>query len=76
MLGCYVGPAGVAAQGVPERFLNPDADSAGGPRRAPPDNGMINGTEITTSAGGAGTTMAGNAMEVDRPGQQLAGKEA
>ena len=21
MLGCYVGPAGVAARGVPERFL-------------------------------------------------------
>ncbi|KAJ1717190.1 signal transducer [Aspergillus flavus] len=25
MLGCYVGPAGVAARGVPERFLDPKA---------------------------------------------------
>ncbi|KAL2853418.1 YL1 nuclear protein-domain-containing protein [Aspergillus pseudoustus] len=25
MLGCYVGPTGVAARGVPERFLNPNA---------------------------------------------------
>ncbi|KAF7591126.1 hypothetical protein BBP40_001964 [Aspergillus hancockii] len=25
MLGCYVGPAGVAAKGVPERFLDPQA---------------------------------------------------
>ncbi|KAE8348591.1 YL1 nuclear protein-domain-containing protein [Aspergillus coremiiformis] len=25
MLGCYVGPAGVAARGVPERFLDPQA---------------------------------------------------
>ncbi|RMJ21316.1 Signal transducer [Aspergillus sp. HF37] len=31
MLGCYVGPAGIAAQGVPERFLNPDADRQSGP---------------------------------------------
>lgn len=23
MLGCYIGPAGAAAHGVPERFLNP-----------------------------------------------------
>lgn len=28
MLGCYVGPVGIAARGVPERFLNPDADTA------------------------------------------------
>lgn len=27
MLGCYVGPVGVAARGVPARFLNPDAPS-------------------------------------------------
>ncbi|EAW11216.1 putative signal transducer [Aspergillus clavatus NRRL 1] len=27
MLGCYVGPAGVAARGVPERFLDPQAPS-------------------------------------------------
>ncbi|KAI9367160.1 YL1 nuclear protein-domain-containing protein [Aspergillus egyptiacus] len=25
MFGCYVGPAGIAARGVPERFLNPNA---------------------------------------------------
>ncbi|KAL4974497.1 YL1 nuclear protein-domain-containing protein [Aspergillus desertorum] len=25
MLGCYVGPAGIAARGVPERFLDPNA---------------------------------------------------
>lgn len=28
MLGCYVGPAGVAARGVPERFLRASPASA------------------------------------------------
>ncbi|KAL2819904.1 YL1 nuclear protein-domain-containing protein [Aspergillus cavernicola] len=28
MLGCYVAPAGVAARGVPERFLNPNAEES------------------------------------------------
>ena len=27
MLGCYVGPAAVAARGVPERFLSSGSDS-------------------------------------------------
>lgn len=27
MLGCYVGPVGMAARGVPERFLDAKADS-------------------------------------------------
>ena len=26
MLGCYVAPVGLAAKGVPERFLDPDAE--------------------------------------------------
>ncbi|KAL4901914.1 YL1 nuclear protein-domain-containing protein, partial [Aspergillus multicolor] len=26
MLGCYVGPAGIAARGVPDRFLDPNAE--------------------------------------------------
>lgn len=30
MLGCYVGPAAVAARGVPERFLGPGSGSGSG----------------------------------------------
>lgn len=65
MLGCYVGPTGIAAQGVPARFLNADAEDHGGPGRTEPANGMM-GT-ATTAAGGTTTPMAGgegDAMEV------------
>ncbi|KAL4998142.1 YL1 nuclear protein-domain-containing protein [Aspergillus recurvatus] len=30
MLGCYVGPAGIAARGVPDRFLDPNAKESTG----------------------------------------------
>ncbi|RLL99262.1 hypothetical protein CFD26_106825 [Aspergillus turcosus] len=65
MLGCYVGPVGVAARGVPERFLNPDApsetqqsekkqgkDGEEGPASAAPA-GNPEGGEMKTPGGGS-----------------------
>ncbi|RHZ56521.1 putative signal transducer [Aspergillus thermomutatus] len=63
MLGCYVGPVGVAARGVPERFLNPNApreaqqsekkegkDGEEGPASAAPA-GKPEGSEMKTPGG-------------------------
>ncbi|KAL1875549.1 hypothetical protein Plec18167_005485 [Paecilomyces lecythidis] len=49
MLGCYVGPLGVAARGVPERFLDPTKPREK-PKSAPSD-----GTPKTDGAQGAET---------------------
>ncbi|KAL4814230.1 YL1 nuclear protein-domain-containing protein [Aspergillus spinulosporus] len=54
MLGCYVGPVGVAARGVPDRFLDPNAkestakpsgvvDQSNGPDKEPDDAKPIGG---------------------------------
>ncbi|KAE8413468.1 YL1 nuclear protein-domain-containing protein [Aspergillus pseudocaelatus] len=63
MLGCYVGPAGVAARGVPERFLDPkapppekvsekkDSNGDGEPAEGNKDKaGEIKASECTTNA--------------------------
>ncbi|KAL4957973.1 YL1 nuclear protein-domain-containing protein [Aspergillus filifer] len=36
MLGCYVGPAGIAARGVPDRFLDPNAPRETTPKKSGP----------------------------------------
>lgn len=74
MLGCYVGPVGIAARGVPERFLNPDADTTRGQEETDGSR-EVNGTVETTPSrpapgpqtstpGAAGTS--DGAMDVDK----------
>lgn len=80
MLGCYVGPVGIAARGVPERFTNPDAE----PPRGEGDSGeAVDGaadtadmadTAPSTPGPGAGSAApapaevvgVGDAMDVDK----------
>lgn len=77
MLGCYVGPVGIAARGVPERFTNPDAEP---PRDEGGSGEAVNGaadtadTAPSTPAPGAavptpaaaGGVGVGDAMDVDK----------
>lgn len=60
MLGCFVGPADVAASGVPERFL--DKSAIGKTVSKPPPEAP------TKTAPGGDTAAAGQAepMEVDQ----------
>ena len=74
MLGCYVGPVGIAARGVPERFLNPDADTTRGQEETDGSrevNGTVETTPSTPAPGpqtstpvAAGTS--DGAMDVDK----------
>ncbi|KAL4806453.1 YL1 nuclear protein-domain-containing protein [Aspergillus unguis] len=48
MLGCYVGPTGIAARGVPDRFLDPNAKESSKP----------SGGDESTAAGSEGATKA------------------
>ncbi|KAL3467440.1 YL1 nuclear protein-domain-containing protein [Aspergillus heterothallicus] len=82
MLGCYVGPTGVAARGVPERFLNPNAKesspkangtcdetSASGKKEEAPRTGDENPTTTTATASAAPapvTAGTSDAMDVDK----------
>lgn len=50
MLGCYVGPVGVAARGVPARFLNPDAPSE--TQQSEKKDGKENEEEAASAASG------------------------
>lgn len=66
MLGCYVGPIGFAARGVPERFLDPKAGKAktrtesGTNKENDKENGTA-GNDATTA-----TIKNGDPMEVDK----------
>jgi vacuolar protein sorting-associated protein 72 len=78
MLGCYVGPTGVAARGVPEKFLNPNAKESspkaggGSDDLRPPtkkedvpktESGNPTATPVTLTPAAAG---AGDAMDIDK----------
>lgn len=74
MLGCYVGPMGIAARGVPERFTNPDAEASRGEGEA--DRGLDDRRPVETAARppaagpGAATPVAaagaGDAMDIEQ----------
>lgn len=69
MLGCFVGPADVAASGVPERFL--DKSAIGKTMSKPPPEGQSSSTtskDATKTAPGSDTAATGQAepMEVDQ----------
>lgn len=77
MLGCYVGPVGIAARGVPERFTNPDAEPPKdeGDRSQAVNGGADEaGTAPRTPAPGVGTATPvaagvvgdGDTMDVDK----------
>ncbi|KAJ0417042.1 YL1 nuclear protein-domain-containing protein [Aspergillus carlsbadensis] len=78
MLGCYVGPTGVAARGVPERFLNPNAKerssktsgssddlSAPTKKEEAPETESENPT-ATPAAATPATVGTGDAMDVEK----------
>lgn len=55
MLGCFVGPAGLAASGVPERFL--DKNAIGKPN---PQSSTVESQAPTTNTVSNNTTAPGN----------------
>ncbi|KAL4754445.1 YL1 nuclear protein-domain-containing protein [Aspergillus terricola var. indicus] len=69
MLGCYVGPAGVAARGVPDRFLDPNAkestakpsgvvDRPSGPDKEGDDAKPVSGSNSITATTATTSTFA------------------
>lgn len=65
MLGCYVGPMGFAARGVPERFLDPKAGKAKPAAESDTDKEKEKeNAEGETTA--AATSKDGDLMEVDK----------
>lgn len=56
MLGCYVGPSGIAARGVPARFLDPSAPKESSPKPA----GTVDESKSTDKDGEAAKTAGPN----------------
>ncbi|KAL6235366.1 hypothetical protein BDW75DRAFT_209606, partial [Aspergillus navahoensis] len=81
MLGCYVGPAGIAARGVPDRFLDPNAkestakpDGAGDQSNIPDKErdaarlvGGSNPTTATTATASTSTPTTASAPSLPPP---------
>lgn len=68
MLGCFVGPAGVAASGVPERFLDKSALGKKVSKPSSEDGPSTTGKDSTNATAGGNTpaTSQTELMEVDQ----------